>query len=31
MLVNGKITLSANSSPELKGNDLVRRLYLGVN
>jgi hypothetical protein len=31
MLVNGKITLSANSSTELKGNDLVRRLYLGVN
>jgi len=31
VLVNGRITLSANSSAELKGNDLVRRLYLGVN
>jgi branched-chain amino acid transport system ATP-binding protein len=30
VLVNGKIALSADSPGELKGNDLVRRLYLGV-
>ena len=30
VLVNGKIALSADSPAELKGNDLVRRLYLGV-
>jgi branched-chain amino acid transport system ATP-binding protein len=30
VLVNGRIALSAESTAELKGNDLVRRLYLGV-
>jgi branched-chain amino acid transport system ATP-binding protein len=30
VLVNGKIALSADSPAELRGNDLVRRLYLGV-
>jgi branched-chain amino acid transport system ATP-binding protein len=30
VLVNGKIALAADSPAELKGNDLVRRLYLGV-
>ncbi len=30
VLVHGKIALAADSADELKGNDLVRRLYLGI-